>query len=85
MAASSSLRMTGPHQAAATTQQLQLQLPHQHKQRPASYLVSLQNQHVLPAAAGEVQPLRLGRNLELQVIRRHHMSIKVLYSVVAAT
>lgn len=34
---------------------------------PAGYLVSPQNQHVTPAACGEVRPLRLGRNLQLQV------------------
>ncbi|WIA36593.1 hypothetical protein OEZ86_007882 [Tetradesmus obliquus] len=64
-------RLIGQHQAACTKQQQQPQqlllLPCHHKQPPAGYLVSQQNTHVAPAAAGEVQPLRLGRTLELQV------------------
>jgi len=39
---------------------------------PAStgYLVSPQNQHVLPAKPGEILPLQLGRNLQLDVSRK---------------
>jgi hypothetical protein len=70
--AAATTRLAGTQQAACTKQQQQhlqqLQLSPQHRQPPAGYLVSPQNQHVLPAAAGEVQPLRLGRNLQLQVI-----------------
>ena len=70
-------------QAACTKQQQQPQqqqqlLPSHHKQPPAGYLVSQQNQHVAPAAAGEVQPLRLGRNLELQVKRQQHSTLQQL-------
>jgi hypothetical protein len=66
MAAATRLTFAQQRQAACTKQQPQLQAQ-RHLQAPAAYLVSPQNQHVAPAAAGEVKPLRLGRNLELQV------------------
>jgi hypothetical protein len=66
MAAASRLALAHQQQAACAKQQPQLQ-PQRHVQATAAYLVSPQNQHVAPAAAGEVQPLTLGKNLELQV------------------
>jgi hypothetical protein len=75
MAAATRLPVAQQHQAACAQQQ-----PQRHTQAPAAYLVSAQNQHVAPAAIGEVQPLRLGRNLELQVteiVLRVHVTVNL--------